>query len=121
VHLSGFGVRLSVSADHPLRDNRLMNALSTTNALAPNGFSPKAFVTRLHPAGIARTLRYPTYQRLALQRALLPAAGSIVTGVGKLVALGAGAVHGSGGFVAMTAHLVAVVVVAPMLGEKGGV
>jgi hypothetical protein len=95
-----------------------MKALST-NVLTPNGFSSKAFVTRLYPVGIARTLRYPTYQRLALQRALLPAAGSIVTGVGKLVALGA--VHGSGGFVAMTAHIVAVVVVAPMLGEKGGV
>jgi hypothetical protein len=97
-----------------------MKALST-KALAPNGFSRKALVTRLHPAGIARTLRYPSYQRLALQRALVPAAGSIVTGVGNLVALGAGALHGSAGFIGMTVHLVAVVVVAPLAGEKAGV
>jgi hypothetical protein len=97
-----------------------MKALST-KALAPDGFSPKALVTRLHPAGIARTLRYPSYRRLTLQRALYPAAGSIVTGIGNLVALGAGAVHGSAGFIGMTAHIVAVVVVAPLAGENVGV
>jgi hypothetical protein len=81
----------------------------------------KALSTRLHPARIARALRYPTYRGLALQQALYPAAGSIVMGVGNLCTLGAGVLHGSGSFTLMTAHLIAVAFVAPTGDEKAGI
>jgi hypothetical protein len=49
---------------------------------------------RLHPVRIVRALRYPTYQRLAMQRVLLPAFGSMLMGAGNLASLGLDALHG---------------------------
>ena len=71
------GVRVSVSADQPWTDNWLMKALFR----------------------IACVLKYPTYKQLAVERALVASAGSIMMGVGNLHALGLGAVHLPGGFV----------------------
>jgi len=80
----------------------------------------KTLSTRLHPVRIARALRYPTYQRLALQRALVPAFGSMMIGVGNLYSLGLDAFHGSGSLTVMTAHIVThVVIVAPIGSKKG--
>jgi hypothetical protein len=67
-----------------------------------------------------RALRYPTYQRLVLQRALAPAFGSIMMGVGNLSSLGLGTLHGSGSVSMMTAHIVTyVVIVVPSSRQKG--
>jgi hypothetical protein len=75
---------------------------------------------RHHSSRIVFALRYPTYQRLALQRLLLPAAGSIITGVGNLCTVGASALHGAS-FGTMTVHVVAMVIVAPIGDKKAGI
>lgn len=74
----------------------------------------------LHPVRIVRALRYPTYQRLALHRALGPAFGSIMMGVGNLSSHGLDALHGSGSLSVMTAHLVTYVVIGVPIGQKKG-
>ena len=80
----------------------------------------KALSLGLDPVCIARALRYPTYQRLAMQRALVPAFGSIMIGVGNLASHGLDALHGSGSLTVMTAHIVTHVVIAAPNGSKKG-
>jgi hypothetical protein len=75
--LSGLGVRVSVSAVKPSTDNWRMKALSR----------------------IVCALKYPTYKQLAVERALIASAGSIMMGVGNLHVAGLGAVHLPGNFV----------------------
>lgn len=79
--------------------------------------STKALAT---PVRVVRAMRYPTYQRLALQRALTPAFGSIMMGVGNLSSLGLDTLHGSGSLSAMTAHLVTYIVIVAPVGRKNG-
>ena len=118
--LSGFGVRVSVLPVRPPEDNGPMKALST-KALTTKALRTKALSLRLHPVRIVRGLRYPTYQRLVVQRALVPAFGNIMMGVGNLYSLGLGALHGSGSLSVMTAHIVTYVVIVVPSGRKEGV
>ena len=117
--LSGFGVRVSVLADRPPADNRPMKAL-LTKALTTKALRTKALSLRLHPVRIVRGLRYPTYQRLVVQRALVPAFGNIMMGVGNLYSLGLGALHGSGSLSVMSAHAVMQIVIVLPIGQKKG-
>ena len=80
--------------------------------------STKALTT--HPGRIVRALRYPTYQRLAMQRALVPAFGSVMAGAGNLCSLGLDALHGSASLSLMTAHIVTHVVVVVPIGRPKG-
>ena len=80
----------------------------------------KALSTKALSTKALRALRYPTYQRLAMQRALVPAFGSIMIGVGNLTSLGLDALHGSGSLTVMTAHIVTHVVIAAPNGAKKG-
>jgi hypothetical protein len=91
-----------------------------TKSLTTKCLHAKALSRGLDPVCIARALRYPTYQRLAMQRALVPAFGSIMIGVGNLTSLGLDALHGSGSLTVMTAHIVTHVVIAAPNGAKKG-
>ncbi len=99
---------MSVLPEGPQADNGPMKA-SSLKALTAKA--------RLHPDRIVRALRYPTYERLALQQALGPAVGSIMTGVGNLCSSGLGGLHGSGNISVMSAHILTYVIVAPA-GQK---
>ena len=94
-----------------------MKTLST-KALTTEALSTKALSLRLHPVRIVRALRYPTYQRLAMQRALVPALGNIMTGVGNLHSLGLGALHGSASLSVMAAYVVTHVIAVVPIGQK---
>jgi hypothetical protein len=96
-----------------------MKAL-TTKALTTKCLRSKALSLRIHPVRIVRALRYPTYQRLAIQRALVPSFGSMMIGVGNLYSLGLDALHGSGSLTVMTAHIVTHVVLVVPIGSKKG-
>jgi hypothetical protein len=68
---------------------------------------------------IVRALRYPSYQRLAIQRALFPMFGSVLMGLGSLSSLAVGALHGSDGVTMMGAHLIThIAIVAPIAQKK---
>jgi hypothetical protein len=82
-----------VFPDRPLRENGRMKALTA------NDF-------RLRSIGIAQ--------------ALLPAAGSIMTAIGNLCTLGSGAVHGSS-VTALSVHVIAVALIAPIGDKKAGI
>jgi len=92
----------------------------STKSLTTKCLHAKALSLGLDPVRIARALRYPTYQRLAMQRALVPAFGSIMIGVGNLASHGLDALHGSGSLTVMTAHIVTHVVIAAPNGSKKG-
>jgi len=80
----------------------------------------KALSTKALSTKALRALRYPTYQRLRVQRALIPVFGNIMLGVGNFSALGLDALHGSGSLSLMTAHIVThVVIVVPIDLSKG--
>jgi hypothetical protein len=68
----------------------------------------------------ALSLQYPTYERLAVQRVLVPAFSSIMMGVGNLSSLGLDALHGSGSISLMTAHIVTHVVLVVPAGRLKG-
>lgn len=95
-----------------------MKALST-KVLTTKVLSSKVSALRLRPVRIVRALRYPTYQRLAVQRAIAPAFGNIMMGVGNFYSHGLGALHGSDSLSIMTAHLVTYIVTVVPIQKKG--
>ena len=68
---------------------------------------------------IVRALRYPTYERLVVQRALVPTFGSIMVSVGNACSLGLDTLHASGSLGVMTVHLITHAVIGPISLMKG--